>query len=454
MPYEIRKDGDKFCVVKKIGGSVVKCHDDEESAKKHLAALNINIESSIVFEQVNAPLHIEIQASDEGDILVFKNAILARAEVNGNRDEITKEGILELAASIAGRALDLEHRPKEIVGMFTAGRVADENALSVDGLIWADRWPLVSSGVQDGAYHLSVEADAQSATCSTCGGTFASSAEYCEHLISRKGSSAVRRVSGLKAKGGAVTKRPAASNPRFDQSSIYFVASHGEGGKQETSIDVIAAELDVCGTDLADWLIDVHAKQLTYEQREKLDDKDFAIIKDGQRRFPINDCAHAQNALSRLSQAKDLSDAERATVKRKAESKLASKECKSNVGGNMDLEQLKAQLEAMTKELESVKASLVAMTAERDKLTASSLEAAERAAAEVTEVRSRYHQAVLASSFDEAKVKELLPRIAGMTDDQVTLFASTVREAKPKQQAPGAAVSLPDGDTGKKKIGW
>ena len=70
--------------------------------------------------------------------------------------------------------------------------------------------------------------------------------------------------------------------------------------------------------------------KLTYKQRKALPTSDFAVVQkeDGKtrRRFPINDKAHARNALARLPQAKGLSTSEKAAVKRKAYKKLGKKD--------------------------------------------------------------------------------------------------------------------------------
>lgn len=74
-------------------------------------------------------------------------------------------------------------------------------------------------------------------------------------------------------------------------------------------------------------------KVLTSDERNSMDDKNFALIqykpskrnpgkKIKVRRFPIGDRAHAANALARLSNAKDLSPEERKQVKRKASAAL------------------------------------------------------------------------------------------------------------------------------------
>lgn len=48
MPWEIKKDGDQFCVVEegtetKVPGG---CHDTEQKAKDHMAALYANVEDA------------------------------------------------------------------------------------------------------------------------------------------------------------------------------------------------------------------------------------------------------------------------------------------------------------------------------------------------------------------------------------------------------------------------
>lgn len=56
--------------------------------------------------------------------------------------------------------------------------------------------------------------------------------------------------------------------------------------------------------------------KLTYSARKKLPLSSFAVKKG--RRFPIQDKAHARNALARLSNAKGLSAAQRSAIKSKA----------------------------------------------------------------------------------------------------------------------------------------
>lgn len=46
MPWKIVQQGDKYCVVKKNSGKVVKCHPTKEKAKDHMAALYANVEDA------------------------------------------------------------------------------------------------------------------------------------------------------------------------------------------------------------------------------------------------------------------------------------------------------------------------------------------------------------------------------------------------------------------------
>lgn len=191
-------------------------------------------------KQLNAALDPIIFSADEEDVvysmvrsadgapsmLVFKNAALARAETNLNRDNIDAQGIKELAATIAGWPISLEHQRRQLCGMFTAGRVGKGDVLLVDGAIWAERYPETAQGVLDGSESLSIEARADKADCSICNTRFESADTYCEHLSNRRSNGAVRHLSGLKARGGAITRKPAGTNMRFDPNHIYVVAAH------------------------------------------------------------------------------------------------------------------------------------------------------------------------------------------------------------------------------------
>jgi hypothetical protein len=184
---------------------------------------------NITFTQQNRAISFELIASDDGEVLAFKGAILARAETNLNSDDIDTAGITELASSLVGRPVDVEHDTGANCGVFTkAEPVEGSTALSVDGFVWADRYPEQARGMQAGTHALSVEATANTAICSICNKSFEDAQAYCDHLNNRKIYGAVRKLRGLHGKGGAVTTRPAGTNTNFNPVQVYFVASHLE----------------------------------------------------------------------------------------------------------------------------------------------------------------------------------------------------------------------------------
>ena len=207
----------------------------------------------IEFVTTAEPLEMTLQASVDGNLLVFRNAILVRAEVNANSDEIPETELAALAATIGGRAVDIEHDQLRNCGAFTAGRVVTDElgpAMAVDGFIWADRYPVEAQGVMSGTHRLSVEASADQASCSVCGATFVAADSYCQHLQARKRFKAVRRVSGLKARGGAVTKNPAGRGTAFDRQQLYLVASHADPiEEEETMVNCPHCHADVEASD-------------------------------------------------------------------------------------------------------------------------------------------------------------------------------------------------------------
>lgn len=275
-------------------------------------------------EELNPNL-LAVVGSAPGKLLRFQHAVLARTEVNANRDELTREGLEEVARTLPLMAIDLEHRMDRVVGFFTDARVLDD-ALDTDGIVFADRFPEVASGIMDGSHRFSIEAEAQEAVCSVCGSRFVRENTYCAHLSNRKTSGAVRRLKGLAAKGGGITRMPAGTNTTFDPQNVALVASVTLPEPPLTFLSEMEFRAYVAGSL-------VTAKPLTSEKRSALPNSAFALIqkKDGKtlRRFPINDCNHARNALSRLSGAKGLSEDERAQVKSKAEAILNSDSCKT-----------------------------------------------------------------------------------------------------------------------------
>lgn len=205
------------------------------------------------FIQNSDPIEITLQASAEGELLVFRNAKLVRQEVNANDDEIPASELDNLAATIGGRAVDVEHDYARNCGAFTAGRVVTDEigpVLVVDGFLWMDRYPKEVQGVMKGSHKLSVEASAERATCSVCGQSFTGADDYCQHLQARKRFKAVRRVEGLKARGGAVTERPAGRGTTFDRQQLFLVASHADPIiEEETMVKCPHCQADVEASD-------------------------------------------------------------------------------------------------------------------------------------------------------------------------------------------------------------
>jgi chromosome segregation ATPase len=213
---------------------------------------------------------------------------------------------------------------------------------------------------------------------------------------------------------------------------------------------------------------EIVAKKLSYQERKKLAKSAFALVqkKDGKeiRRFPIHDCAHARNALSRLPQAKDLSDSERATVKRKAEAAVKRlcpkpKSPRTKGGTNMDktMEQLQEELEEMTRKYdeqvvvrEGVEAKLAEAQEQVETLTASveeltgQLATANQEKAQVVTAHRR--EVLVMRGMKEEDIEGKEEDIGAMTDAQFELLIANVRPAQ--EPPPGVSGGFSPGDDG------
>lgn len=192
-------------------------------------------ESEPEFTLLSSSDDIVLEAANDGELIRFKNAILAREETNKNGDTISAENIAELAASIVGRAADIDHVRVKNAGIITEARVGQDKgkaALFIGGLLWRDRYTKEVDGVRAGTHQLSVEAVADFAVCSTCQGEYETTTKYCNHLKARKATGAKRSFKGLKGKGMGITPKPA-GDAYFDREQIFVVANHQE----ETSMD-------------------------------------------------------------------------------------------------------------------------------------------------------------------------------------------------------------------------
>lgn len=159
--------------------------------------------------------------------LYFHDAILAREETNRNKDRLPPEEIEALAKSIGGMPIDDEHVFDNVCGVFARGKTVKGAdgllATSVDGLIWAQRFPEIAEGLVKGERQLSMEVWIAAATCGMCNETFKHKDEYCAHLEHRE---AVRTLHGVQGFGGALTIKPAGTETTFDHDSMMVVASH------------------------------------------------------------------------------------------------------------------------------------------------------------------------------------------------------------------------------------
>lgn len=168
-----------------------------------------------------------------GELLRWENMELAAAGVNGNQDELSDEQITSIAMTLPLMPLDDNHRQDDVVGIFTAA-YNTEGRLLTDGIIYARRFPEIASDVLAGRRFPSIEAHADVAVCSMCGGEFATTGEYCDHLRNKFHSGAVRSFKGeVRGVGGAVVRNPAHKAAAFDPGSIYMVAAHEVDAKEK-----------------------------------------------------------------------------------------------------------------------------------------------------------------------------------------------------------------------------
>jgi hypothetical protein len=425
--------------------------------------------AKVTFSQIGgSAIQFDLAASEKDPrFLVFKNAILARAEVNANHDEIFPEGIAELAGTIAGCPINDEHSD-QFVGAFTAGRPQD-NALSVDGFIWAVRWPDLADAVKDGRKGLSIEASAEKIVCSKCGQEYdKETGKSCPHIMSRRSKQihgATRQLHGLTAMGGATTYTPAGTGAQFSN-QIYMVASK-EGTDNlicgYCEEDVSPGEDGICpqcGWDIVGEISkreDVNPK----EGEKEYGDVKFADEKN--KKYPIDTAAHVRAAFSYLSMPKNAakySDSEVATIKRKiiaAWKKLIDKEGppSAKVESSMDEKEKAEAKEAEVKDEEKKEAeeekkeekeepeakASVDFQAEIDKLTAALAEAKanyEKVTKELedertarAEVEARYTARVLASLLEGDELTKAVEKAKGMSLDQIDLLASVSGKQKP-----------------------
>lgn len=243
------------CVCPKCGAKV--SHDtgepcDEKTCPKCGAKMTRQaVQGGLSLEPVTAQdlaeysSHPLLAQVEFGELMKFKNALVCCSGENKNGDWINEDGIEELVATLNFMAIDDEHNQQLVTGFFVNPRSSENSTKAyTDGILFARRFPDVAKQVQSGEKRLSIEAVAQRAVCSVCGGEFSSVKEYCEHLMDKETYGAVRKLYGLQAKGGATVFHPA-WDTSFDANGFVMIASQVEFEPREVNtpkwvIDLIA----------------------------------------------------------------------------------------------------------------------------------------------------------------------------------------------------------------------
>ena len=287
MPYKVVKDGDKWCVHKenadKSIGALVPggCHDTPEEARKHQAALYVNVEDAATsdavvapedddededvncdtceeitkdealvyaslpapeFEAVDGELDLDVQGARRYARAVrFTNLAVAKAERNANGDVISVQNLGELAATITDMPVTDKHPGKatpHIIGVHTGGRVVEVKSpdpaeagfyMLASGVWWSGRHPKVVAELVAGKRKPSIEAQSERTGCNVCGAWFDFPSQYCAHLSAFKSSlraadNVSRLHQGMRAMGSAAVPNPAGTNTGFHNGRFYMVA--------------------------------------------------------------------------------------------------------------------------------------------------------------------------------------------------------------------------------------
>ncbi|NIQ88594.1 MAG: hypothetical protein GWN93_05760 [Deltaproteobacteria bacterium] len=437
MPYDNVPE-EKWGAMDSCVEKVMADHSGEEGFTKENAiqicytrivgSTDVAVESAEVhFEVVTDPTDVNMalgQSFEPGELLRWKNAELARAEVNSNMDELSNEDIVALASTLPLMPLTDEHSDT-VVGMFTAASSSpapdsDTMRLITEGVMYARRFPDVADAIRSGVKRLSVEAFADTAVCSICGGEFHNMRAYCTHLKDRHASGASRRFKGIRAVGGGAVRRPAGSTAGFDREQVYMIAhvedleagrgeGAGNGGERQGDGGAGTCVCPECGATAQ------HEKSVPCSEHK---------------------CPKCGTAMGGQSVA--------------SSDTVPDQESSEPEGGDnsMTREEIQAQLDKALADLESLKAEKEGVEAERDGLAeqVTSLEASvsdlEGQLADAREAQEQAQQEViwrercevLGSVFTEEQLAEQKATIMAMSDEAVQLF---VKAAENTTQPPG-----------------
>jgi hypothetical protein len=463
MPYHIVTEDGKYQVKNSdTGDNIGKPHDTRKEASDHLKALYSNVTDATMqyTNTMNAAVKFEADQINPR-LLHFHDFILARAEINKNKDAVDERGIKELAETIPGMPIDYNHDGKKNVGFFSAGRVGSDNELRVDGAIWLDRCE--ENGVEpqevlDGLYGMSIEADATTAECSVCHQIYSNADKYCEHLQvegddfglrSRLKHNATRIMRGLRALGGAFTKNPAGSGTGMDSmSGIRFAASH-------INVEATMAN-ELNASEIVElWINNIVASAIEAGEISKREDvsdadkkraeKEYGDVEyadEKNKKYPL-DKEHIHSAWSYINMPKNAakySSEELAAIKGKiqraakklgmeiSEDEKKNKENASTMddeknknekssGEDGDEDEMKANYEAAKKQVEELGKKLEAENKQKAEMEGK-LQAAEE---QLTEVKQKLEAAQLV--IKEHRVNELRASFVGSVMDEAEFTA-------------------------------
>jgi hypothetical protein len=389
----------------------------------------------------SAPLDIIKIASSEEEVIVnprflyFKDAVLARAETNKNGDVIGVREIKELAASVAGTHIDLNHKAGRNVGVFTAGR-EQEGVLYVDGIIWLDACIALGVNPEDigdaedaKTYRMSVEANVTTAECSVCHKVHANIRDYCEHLENRVVHHARRILRGLRASGGALTNNPAGSGTGFG-SGLYVIANH-----QETEDLSLEPDLEARVTTLEATISD--RKDVTPADKKRADEKygdspDYADEKN--HKYPLDTEEHVKAANSYIGMAKNAakySPEEVASIKSKIKragekyhidfsAEMMNNEGETSMADSKDEKDKKDALDKMVKKEEELEKQ---ETSEEEKKESLAKEKREKEAGTEAKMKAAYDELTATVTKMSADLLAKDAELSSVKAEKVTLTA-------------------------------
>lgn len=397
---------------------------------------------------------LEIAANqDIGRILKFDNAVVARRERNANGDGLLSESLHQLAATLPLMPLDVDHKRKQIMGMFTTARVEEwkkkdgsvvpEGQLTVGGIIFAANYPDEAEEVMSGARKLSIYATARKVVCSECQKVCTSPKDYCEHLRNPVQSGTTRYLFDMTALGAGTTKNPAGTDTAFDtENGLLMIAEilPSELAAEHNTADWLESELHRALTNIADGLFG--DGKITREERialsnaigsalnlfhEKLQGDDLKGLYD-KKVWAMADQENAEEAKQMEELQRQLAELQARIAELEASNKTLSE---NHQTASTRITQMEA--DAATQKAENER--LVAENTQlKERLATAATSATEQAKVAASRVLS------LSTVLKSDRLQELVPQLAGM--DEATF--KVVAEVAEKTKEPPASVVVAD----------